>query len=126
MWLLATPQLGIGAVTQTAAEFSEAEGTAARSPEPPPWSPELDSPPEGPECARTFWQGLAEEARNAAILSEPDAVDKKAPTPCAFENGTGARGGAWIYDGGGGNEGGSLNSACAGERGGGVATGTRK
>ncbi|KAF4796246.1 P47(GAG-CRK) protein [Turdus rufiventris] len=119
--LLATLQMGIGTATQTAAEFDQVEGAAARSPEPPPWSPGLDSPPEKLERTWTFWQGLADEARNAAILSEPEAVDNKAPPPYAFENGARARGGGWNDDGGGGNGGGSLNSACAGKRDGGVA-----
>ncbi|KAF4792656.1 P47(GAG-CRK) protein [Turdus rufiventris] len=85
--LLATPQLGIGAATQTVAEFGEAEGAMGRSPESPLPSPGLDSPPERPERAWTFWQGLTEEARNAVVLSEPEAFDRKAPPPYAFENG---------------------------------------
>ena len=68
--LLATLQLGIGAATQTAADFDRAELAVAQTPEVPPWSPGLDTPPEGPERARAFWQRFAEDARNAAVVSE--------------------------------------------------------
>ncbi|KAF4795127.1 hypothetical protein TURU_095807 [Turdus rufiventris] len=117
--LLAMPQLGIGAATQTAAEFDQAGHADAQSLESPPWSPGLDSSPEGSERMRAFWQGLAEEARNATIVSEPEtAVElKEEPWPYGFENGARPHGG----DSGSGNAGGSLNSASVGEREGRVA-----
>ncbi|XP_063017365.1 olfactory receptor 14J1-like, partial [Melospiza melodia melodia] len=70
------PPLGVGAATQTVEDFDPVGCAEARTPEPP---QRPDSPSEGGEYVRTFWQGLAQEARNAAIISDPEAVDKNAP-----------------------------------------------
>ncbi|XP_063038296.1 olfactory receptor 14J1-like, partial [Melospiza melodia melodia] len=53
--------------------------------------PRTDSPLAGGQRARTFWQGLEEETQNGAIISDPEAVDKNAPPPYAFENGAEGR-----------------------------------
>ncbi|XP_054150258.1 olfactory receptor 14J1-like, partial [Melozone crissalis] len=57
------PTLGVGAATQTAEDFEAGKRAEVRTSEPP---QRADSPSEVGEHARAFWQGLAEEARNAA------------------------------------------------------------
>ncbi|KAF4803083.1 hypothetical protein TURU_020475 [Turdus rufiventris] len=114
------PWLGIVAATQTAVEFDQAGHMDPRLPELPPWSSGLDSPPEGPERAQAFWQGLAEEALNTDIVSEPEMaieLQEKQPPPYGFKNGARPLGG----DAGSGNAGSLLNGASVSEWEGGVA-----
>ncbi|XP_042636069.1 uncharacterized protein LOC122149478 [Catharus ustulatus] len=85
----------------------------ARSQELPPRSLGLDLPSEGGERAWSFWQGLAEEVRNAAITSEPEAAAKMRP-PHVFKNGAEPREDGRGADAGGGNAEGSLNTTGAG------------
>ncbi|XP_050840213.1 serine/arginine repetitive matrix protein 1-like [Serinus canaria] len=116
--LLPTPQLRMGAATQTAEDLEQTGGEKPRMPDP--RRPEqigLPSDERGKEDARSFWRGPAEEARVVAKPPNPEGEDRDTPPPYAFENGGEAcvQGGKEAVPGGNGVS--SLNNACAGERG---------
>ncbi|XP_032932144.1 uncharacterized protein LOC117005027 [Catharus ustulatus] len=105
--LLAMPLLEVGVTMQTADEVDPAKRTDAQSQELPPRSLGPDLPSEGGDQARSFWHGLAEEARNAAITSETEA-DAEMPVHM-FKNGAEPREDGRGADAGGGNAEGSPN-----------------
>ncbi|XP_068854763.1 uncharacterized protein [Aphelocoma coerulescens] len=107
--LLATPRLGVGAATQTTDESSPAERTDSQEQAPSPRPPSPTLTREGKERAQSFWGGLVEEAREAAIKAESETAWAR-PPPYALQNGADPGG-----DGGGCARGRRERRRCAGE-----------
>jgi len=87
--LLATPKLGIGAATQTLHppdENGSAEPKNQQEGDTSPQLPNLDPLTEGEKQAKSFWGGLAEEARGAAKETESEEV-WPTPPPYAPQDG---------------------------------------
>jgi len=88
--LLATPKLGIGAATQTSHPPDDNGSAEPKNQQEGDTSPQLPDPDpltEGEKQAKSFWGGLAEEARGAAKETESDKV-WATPPPYAPQDGT--------------------------------------
>jgi len=83
--LLATPKLGIGAATQTLHPPDDNGSAEPKNQQEGDTSPQLPNPDpltEGEKQAKSFWGGLAEEARGAAKETESEEVW---PTPPPYD-----------------------------------------
>ncbi|XP_074874591.1 myosin-6-like [Buteo buteo] len=114
--LLATPKLGIGAATQTLHPPDDGDSAEPKDLQEGDSSPQFPNPnplTEGQKRAKSFWGGLAEEARGAAEKPESEGVWAR-PPPYAPQNGTGQQGGRRGENAPGGNreEALELTSAC--------------
>ena len=92
--LLITPQLGVGAATQTSRSPDDSDSTDPKNSQEgdvPPRSPDPNPLTEGQKQAKSFWAGLAEEARGAAEKAESGDTWAK-PPPYAPQNGVERRG----------------------------------
>ncbi|XP_049653687.1 E3 ubiquitin-protein ligase RBBP6-like [Accipiter gentilis] len=93
--LLSTPKLGVGAAPQTLhppADNDSAEPKDLHEGDASPQLPNPDPLTEGQKRAKSFWGGLAEEARGAAEKADSGEVWAKAP-PYAPQNGAEPKGG---------------------------------